>query len=103
MHDLIRRAARFGIDAYGPLIYIYTGEPQNVAGLRKLVRETVTEFPEIRGYVLLTEGFFYRVWFGAGGSAEVDLKAWLRHWAGGVGIVGGKSRNNNPAIGGSPR
>ena len=26
--------------------------------MRKLVREIVTEFPEIRGYVLLTEGFY---------------------------------------------
>ena len=87
VHDLIRRAARYGIDLYCPIVYLYTGEPDNEAGLRKLVRDIVTEFPEIRGYVLLTEGFFYKNWFGAGGQGKTDLREWLRHWADGVRIV----------------
>jgi hypothetical protein len=98
VHDLIRRAARYGIDLYCPIVYLYTGEPENEAGLRKLVRDIVTEFPEIRGYVLLTEGFFYRSFFGAGGEGKIDLKDWVRNWAHGVGIVSEECRKINPAI-----
>jgi hypothetical protein len=98
VHDLIRRAARYGIDLYCPIVYLYTGEPANEAGLRKLVRDIVTEFPEIRGYVLLTEGFFYKNWFGAGGQGKTDLREWLRHWADGVRIVSEETRKLNPAI-----
>ncbi|HZT32665.1 MAG TPA: hypothetical protein VFA33_22435 [Bryobacteraceae bacterium] len=98
VHDLIRRAARYGIDVYCPIVYLYTGEPDNEAGLRKLVRDIVTEFPEIRGYVLLTEGFFYRTFFGAGGQGKIDLRDWVRHWARGVEIVTEECRKINPAI-----
>lgn len=98
VHDLIRRAARYGIDLYCPIVYVYTGEPDNEAGLRKLVRDIVTEFPEIRGYVLLTEGFFYRSFFGAGGEGKINLKDWVRNWARGVGIVSEETRKINPAI-----
>ncbi|TAM83331.1 MAG: hypothetical protein EPN47_04260 [Acidobacteria bacterium] len=86
MHDLIRRAARYGISVYCPILYCYTGEPDNEAGLRKLVRSIVEEFPEIRGYVLLTEGFFYKYWFDAG-PHNIDLRDWIRHWARGISIV----------------
>ncbi len=98
VHDLIRRAARYGIDLYCPIVYLYTGEPENEAGLRKLVRDIVTEFPEIRGYVLLTEGFFYRSFFGAGGQGKIDLRDWVRHWARGVAIVSEECRKLNPKI-----
>jgi hypothetical protein len=98
VHDLIRRAARYGIDLYCPIVYLYTGEPENEAGLRKLVREIVTEFPQIRGYILLTEGFFYRTFFGAGGQGKIDLRDWVRNWARGVGIVSEECRKINPAI-----
>lgn len=98
VHDLIRRAARFGIDLYCPIVYLYTGEPENEAGLRKLVRDIVTEFPEIRGYVLLTEGFFYRSFFGAGGQGKIDLRDWVRNWARGVAIVTEECHKINPAI-----
>ncbi len=98
VHDLIRRAARYGIDLYCPIVYLYTGEPENEAGLRKLVRDIVTEFPEIRGYVLLTEGFFYRNFFGAGGQGKTDLRDWVRHWARGVAIVAEECHKINPKI-----
>ncbi|MGC8639449.1 MAG: hypothetical protein ACP5XB_06175 [Isosphaeraceae bacterium] len=95
---LLRRAARFGIDVYAPLLYQYTGTPENVNGLRKLVREVVTEFPEIRGYVLLTEGFFYKKWFGAGGQGDQDLRAWVREWAKAVGIAADEAHQVNPKV-----
>lgn len=98
VHDLIRRAARYGIDLYCPIVYVYNGEPENEAGLRKLVRDIVTEFPEIRGYVLLTEGFFYRTFFGAGGQGKIDLRDWVRHWAQGVAIVAEECHKINPNI-----
>jgi len=98
VHDLIRRAARYGIDLYCPIIYLYTGEPENEAGLRKLVRDIVTEFPQIRGYILLTEGFFYKSFFGAGGQGNIDLRDWVRQWARGVAIVSEECRKLNPAI-----
>jgi hypothetical protein len=98
MKALLRRAARFGIDVYTPLLYQYTGTPENVVGLRKLVREVVTEFPEIRGYVLLTEGFFYKQWFGAGGQGKQDLRAWVREWSKAVGIAADEAHKINPKV-----
>ena len=98
VHDLIRRAARYGIDLYCPIVYLYNGEPENEAGLRKLVHDIVTEFPEIRGYVLLTEGFFYKNFFGAGGQGKTDLRDWVQHWAHGVEIVSEECRKVNPGI-----
>lgn len=97
VHDLIRRAARFGIGVYCPIIYRYTGEPENAAGLRKLVRDMVQAFPEIRGYILLTEAFFYKMWFGAGGQKS-DLFDWIKHWGEGVGVVVEECQKINPAI-----
>ena len=98
VHDLIRRAARYGIDLYCPIVYVFSDDPESEAGLRKLVRDIVTEFPEIRGYILLTEGFFYKTWFGAGGQGKIDLRDWVRHWARGVEIVSEECRKMNPAI-----
>lgn len=98
MKSLIDRAAKFGVDIYAPLLYRYTGEPENIEGLRKLVREVVTEFPEIRGYILLTEGFYYKNWFGAGGQGNEDLRAWAREWAKAVGIAAEEAHKINPKI-----
>lgn len=98
MKDLIRRAARYGIDVYTPLLFHYTGTPENVAALRKLVRDVVTEFPEIRGYVLLTEGFYYAKWFGAGGHGDQDLKRWVSEWSHAVAIAAEEMHKINPKI-----
>ena len=98
VHDLIRRAARYGIRLYCPILYHYTGTPENEDGLRNLVRDIVTQFPEIRGYIVLTEGFYYKTWFGAGGQGERDLKDWSKGWAKGVGIVAEECHKINPAI-----
>ncbi len=98
MKDLIQRAARFGIDVYAPLLYQSTGTPENIDGLRTLVREVVTEFPEIRGYVLLTEGFYYKKWFGAGGQGDEDLRAWVREWAKAVAIAAEEAHKINPKL-----
>lgn len=98
MKDLLRRTARYGVDFYAPILYHYTGDAGNVAGLRKLVREIVTEFPEIRGYVLLTEGFFYKRWFGAGGHGDQNLRDWVREWSRAVAIAAEEAHKINPAL-----
>ncbi len=97
IHDLIRRAGRFGLDLYCPIVFRYTGDPENTAALRKLVRNIVTSFPEIRGYILLTEGFFYKTWFGANGH-NGDLHEWVKGWGEGVNIVVEECQKINPAI-----
>jgi hypothetical protein len=95
MHDLVRRATQYGIKAYSPILYKYTGTTESIDGLRKLVRDIVTEFPEIRGYVLLTEGFDNATdpW-----DYKGDMHKWLRDWAQAVGIVTQESHKLNPAI-----
>jgi hypothetical protein len=98
VRDLITRAARYGIDLYCPIEYRWTGDPENELGLRKLVCDIVTQFPEIRGYVLLTEGFWYNTWFGAGGHGNIDLRDWVKHWAKGVAVVCEECHKINPAI-----
>jgi hypothetical protein len=98
MKDLLRRTARFGIDCYVPLLYQYTGTPENIEGLRKLVRDNLTEFPEIRGYVLLTEGFCYNKWFGADEHGDQDLRAWARAWTKAVGIAAEEAHKINPKL-----
>lgn len=98
MRDLIQRAARYGVDVYCPILYRYTGTPESEQGLRKLIQEIVAEFPEIRGYVLLTEGFFFDNWFGAGGHGKTDLREWARNWSHAVAIVVEECRKLNPKI-----
>ena len=99
VHDLIRRAARYGIRIYCPILYPIAGEPESEAGLRKLVRDIVTEFPEIRGYILLTEGFLYNVDLGtkARGSLD-DQRDWLARWSHGIAIAAEEAHRINPAI-----
>jgi len=87
IRDLINRAARFGIKVYTPIIYQYLGTPESEQGLRKLVRTIVKEFPDIRGYVLLTEGFWYQAWGGGHGADKEYNQNWARNWGKAVKIV----------------
>ena len=96
MKDLLRRAARFGIDCYTPLLYRYEGTPESEAGLRKLVREIAAAFPEIRGYVLLSEGFSYGNWFK--GNTDEERRTWLREWTKAVGIATEEAHKVNPKL-----
>ena len=98
MRDLINRAARFGIKVYTPIIYQYLGTPESEAGLRKLVRDIVKEFPDIQGYVLLTEGFWYKKWGGGHGASKEYVQDWARNWSRAVGIVAEECHRINPAI-----
>ncbi|NUQ63350.1 MAG: hypothetical protein HUU20_12795 [Pirellulales bacterium] len=87
VQDLIRRASRFGIKVYAPVIYQYQGTPESEAELRRLVRDLVRQFPDIRGYILLTEGFWYKKWGGGHGASREYLEDWARNWSRAVGIV----------------
>lgn len=98
MRDLINRAARFGIKVYTPIIYQYLGTLESEAGLRKLVRDIVKEFPDIHGYVLLTEGFWYKQWGGGHGANKSYVEDWARNWSRAVGIVAEECHRINPAI-----
>jgi hypothetical protein len=98
VRDLINRAARFGIKVYTPIIYQYLGTPESEAGLRRLVRDILKEFPDIQGYVLLTEGFWYKTWGGGHGASEEYMKDWARNWSRAVGIVAEECHRVNPAI-----
>src|SRR5690606_42020503 len=70
--DLIQRAAKWGIKVYTPIIYQYLGTEDSEKGLRKLVQEITTEFPDMGGYVLLTEGFWYKNGGGLHVAPEAD-------------------------------
>ena len=98
MRDLINRAARFGIKVYAPIIYQYLGTPESEAGLRQLVRDIVKEFPDIQGYILLTEGFWYKQWGGGHGASKEYLEDWARNWSRAVAIVAEECHRVNPAI-----
>lgn len=87
MRDLIQRASRFGIKVYAQIIFQYQGTPESEADLRRLVRDLVKQFPDIRGYVLLTEGFWYKKWGGGHGAGREYLEDWARNWSRAVGIV----------------
>lgn len=95
MRELIRNASRYGIKLYCPIIYRYTGTPENERQLRRLVRDIVTEFPEIRGYVLLTEGFDNATdpW-----DIKGDVRDWITDWCKAVNIVVEECHSLNPAI-----
>jgi hypothetical protein len=80
---------------YCPIIYHLDGTGENEAGLRKLVREVVTQFPEIRGYVLLIEGFMYDGW---PSRTRNDLRSWIDHWTRGVAVAAEEMHRINPAI-----
>ena len=98
VRDLINRASRFGIKVYAPIIYQYLGTPESEAGLRRLVRDIVKEFPDIQGYILLTEGFWYKQWGGGHGASKEYVQDWARNWSRAVGIVAEECHRVNPAI-----
>jgi hypothetical protein len=95
MHDLIRRAARHGLDVYCPIMFHLDGTAENETALRKLIRNIVKEFPEIRGYVLLIEGFDYERW---PGWNRKDIRDWVDHWTRGVNVAAEEMHKLNPAI-----
>lgn len=98
MRDLINRASRYGIKVYAPIIWQYLGTKESEEGLRKLVREIVSEFPEIRGYILLTEGFWYKKW-GGGHTASKEYKMnWAEEWSKAVGMVQEECHKIDPSI-----
>ncbi|MBM3335954.1 hypothetical protein FJY63_14950, partial [Candidatus Sumerlaeota bacterium] len=98
VRDLIKRASRFGIKVYTPIIYQYLGTPESEEGLRRLVRDIVKEFPDIQGYILLTEGFWYKKWGGAHGASKEYVQDWAQQWSKAVGIVADECHRVNPAI-----
>jgi hypothetical protein len=98
LRDLINRAARFGIKVYAPILYQSLGTPESEAGLRKLVRDILKDFPDIQGYILLTEGFWYRKWGGGHGASKEYLEDWARNWSRAVAIVAEECHQVNPAI-----
>ena len=98
MRDLINRASRFGIKVYAPIIYQYLETPESEAGLRRLVRDIVKQFPEIQGYILLTEGFWYGKWGGGRSKDDESVRDWARKWARAVAIVAEECQRLNPAI-----
>lgn len=98
VRDLINRAAKYGIKVYTQIIYQYLGTPESEAGLRKLVRDIVREFPDIAGYILLTEGFWYNKWGGLRGAGREYIENWANNWCRAVGIVAEECHRINPAI-----
>lgn len=98
LHDLILRANHHGIKVYTPILYANTREPENKAGLREHVRDIVTKFPDIHGYILLTEGFYFEKFFGAGGQGKQDLRDWAQHWSEAVRIVAEECHRIDPGI-----
>ena len=98
VRDLINRASQFGIKVYTPIIYQYMGTPESEKGLRRLVRDIISEFPDIRGYILLTEGFWYKAWGGGHGKSKAYLREWARNWSRAVGIVEEECHRVDPEI-----
>jgi hypothetical protein len=97
LRDLIRRAAKYGIDLYSPILWLYTGEPENELELRMLVRDVVKSFPEIRGYVLLNEGFSAVGWPSAKESMAYR-RNWIESWTRAITVVAEECHKINPAL-----
>ncbi|MEO5996564.1 MAG: hypothetical protein ABIN89_07540 [Chitinophagaceae bacterium] len=98
IHELIHRAARFGIKVYTPIVYQYLDTPESETGLRNLVRAIVKEFPGIKGYVLLTEGFYYKEWRAGHADEEDKIREWARKWSKAVAMVEEECHKVDPAI-----
>ncbi|MCK9412602.1 MAG: hypothetical protein M0Q53_09895 [Prolixibacteraceae bacterium] len=98
IRDLINRATRFGIKVYTPIIYQYQGTPESELGLRKLVRDIVKEFPDIKGYILLTEGFEYKTLTFSNGKTKEFMDDWIKNWTRAVAIVEEECHQLDPSI-----
>jgi hypothetical protein len=98
VRSLIDRAKTFGIKVYTPIIYQYVGTPESEADLRRLVRELLRDFPDIEGYVLLTEGFWFKAWGGGHGASKSYIEDWARNWSHAVGVVTEECHKVNPNI-----
>jgi hypothetical protein len=98
LHDLVRRASKYGIRVYAAIMFANTGEDENKAKLRELTRDILQKFPGIRGYVLLTEGFYYKKFFSGSGKGEIDLQEWSEKWTEAVGIVTEECLRFDPKI-----
>jgi hypothetical protein len=98
IRDLINRASRFGIKVYTPIVYQSLGTPESEAGLRSLVQDILKAFPDIQGYLLLTEGFWYKQWGGGHGASTEYVQDWARNWSRAVGIVTEECHRVNPVI-----
>ena len=98
IRDLIDRASKYGIKVYTPICYQYVGTKESEEGLRKLVKDIVKEFPDIKGYILLTEGFWYKRWGGGHGADKEYIQDWARNWCKAVGIVEEECHKADPSI-----
>ncbi len=98
VRNLMNRASRYGIKVYTPIIWQFLGTKESEEGLRELVRDIVTEFPHIKGYILLTEGFWYKTWGGGHGANKEYMKEWARNWCKAVGIVEEECHKIDPEI-----
>lgn len=98
VRDVIDRASRYGIKVYAPIIYQYQGTPESEAELRGIVRDILQKFPDIKGYILLTEGFWYKSWGGCHGASEEYTKNWADNWGRAVGIVAEECHRVDSAI-----
>lgn len=96
--EVIKRASKYGIKVYTPIIYQYQGTKESEEGLRKLVRDIVKEFPEIHGYILLTEGFWYNTLAGSQGKTKKYYQDWAQNWSYAVGIVEEECHKINSSI-----
>jgi hypothetical protein len=98
LRQLVQRAKRYGIRVYAPILHNNTGDDENKDQLREHVRDIVTKFPEIHGYILLTEGFYFKKFFGAGGHGSQDLNEWAAEWTDAVKIVAEECHKIDPTI-----
>tara|TARA_R110002096_G_scaffold55607_9_gene142505 strand:- start:246 stop:2579 length:2334 start_codon:yes stop_codon:yes gene_type:complete len=98
LNDVIDRAHAHGLKVYTPMLFANTREEQNKQELREHVRDIVTKFPGIKGYVLLTEGFYYEKFFGAGGHGKQNLNEWAEYWTDAVKIVTEEAHKIDPDI-----
>ena len=62
-----------------------------------LVRDVVRSYPEIRGYILLNEGFSYVGWPRAKASVAYQ-RNWIENWTKAIAVVAEECHKINPAI-----